>query len=77
MNYYSWGPVSAGPLISGIAAGLQPEEVPLSELFPDERDAERKANLSKLSLDNKWIATIAGNKTSIFFCVNILYCFII
>jgi len=66
MNYYSSGPVSAGPLIAGIAAGLQPEKVKLSDLFP-EKNAERKANLSKLSLDNKWIATISGNKAFIFF----------
>lgn len=68
MNYYSWGPVSAGPLIAGIAAGLQPEDVPLSEWFSEEKNTERKANLSKLSLNNKWIATIAGNKVSIFLC---------
>ncbi|XP_012535365.2 uncharacterized protein LOC105836104 [Monomorium pharaonis] len=57
----TWGPVSAGPLIAGIAAGLQPEIVTLSELFPDEKDPNRKRNLSILSLDNKWIATVAGD----------------
>lgn len=57
----TWGPVSAGPLIAGIAAGLQPENVKLSEVFPDEKNEERKANLSRLSLDNKWMATIAGD----------------
>lgn len=57
----SWGAVSAGPLIAGIAAGLQPESTPLSELFPDEKNPDRKANLSKLSLDNRWIATISGD----------------
>jgi hypothetical protein len=54
-----WGPVSAGPLIAGIAAGLQPEAVPLSELFPN-KTPERMSNLSRLSLDNKWFATVAG-----------------
>ncbi|XP_025994720.2 uncharacterized protein LOC105203338 [Solenopsis invicta] len=57
----TWGPVSAGSLISGIAAGLQPEIVTFSELFPDEKDPDRKGNLSSLSLNNKWIATIAGD----------------
>ncbi|KAL6254281.1 hypothetical protein P5V15_014896 [Pogonomyrmex californicus] len=55
-----WGSVSAGPLIAGIAAGLRPETVKLSELFPNETP-ERKANLSRLSLDNKWMATVAGD----------------
>ncbi|XP_070159046.1 uncharacterized protein [Polyergus mexicanus] len=56
----NWGPVSAGPLIAGIAAGLQPEIVELSKVFPNE-SPERKANLSKLLLDNRWIATLAGD----------------
>ncbi|XP_072752616.1 uncharacterized protein [Anoplolepis gracilipes] len=56
----NWGPVSAGPLIAGIAAGLQPEIVKLSEVFPNEL-SERRANLSQLLLDNRWIATLAGD----------------
>ncbi|XP_050446645.1 uncharacterized protein LOC126849116 [Cataglyphis hispanica] len=56
----NWGPVSAGPLIAGIAAGLQPEIVELSKVFPNELP-ERKANLSTLLLDNRWIATLAGD----------------
>lgn len=65
MNFYSWGPVSAGPLIAGIAAGLQPEIVELSKVFPNE-PPERKTNLSTLLLDNRWIATLAGDDTFIF-----------
>ncbi|XP_018398035.1 PREDICTED: uncharacterized protein LOC108776035 [Cyphomyrmex costatus] len=57
----AWGSVSAGPLIAGIAAGLQPENTPFSEFFPNEDDPERMANLSKISIDNKWIATISGD----------------
>ncbi|KAL0102783.1 hypothetical protein PUN28_018225 [Cardiocondyla obscurior] len=57
----TWGPVSAGPLIAGLAAGLQPEVVKLSDVFTEETDMERMANLSKLSVDNRWIATIAGD----------------
>ncbi|XP_071627923.1 uncharacterized protein [Temnothorax longispinosus] len=60
-----WGPVSAGPLIAGIAAGLQPEFVKLSDVFPEEKNEERKANLSRLLLDNKWMATIAGDLAEI------------
>ncbi|KYN34770.1 hypothetical protein ALC56_10738 [Trachymyrmex septentrionalis] len=56
----AWGPVSAGPLISGIAAGLQPEDIALSEILSED-NAERRENLSNLSLDNKWIATITGD----------------
>ncbi|EFN82874.1 hypothetical protein EAI_07318 [Harpegnathos saltator] len=54
-----WGPVSIGSVIAGIAAGLQPETVKLSDLFP--RDVQQKPYLSKLSVDNKWIATISGD----------------
>ncbi|XP_011864273.1 PREDICTED: uncharacterized protein LOC105560092 [Vollenhovia emeryi] len=57
----NWGPVSAGPLIAGIAAGLQSQTVKLSDVFPDEENEERKGNLSKLFLDNKWMATVAGD----------------
>lgn len=53
-----WGAVSIGSVIAGIAAGLQPETTKLSELLPDE--AREKPYLSKLELDNKWIATLAG-----------------
>ncbi|GAB1864343.1 N-acetylmuramoyl-L-alanine amidase [Camponotus japonicus] len=56
----NWGPVSAGSLIAGIAAGLQPEIVKLSEVFPNE-PPERRANLSRFTLDNRWIATLAGD----------------
>jgi len=68
LNYCSWGPVSLGAVIAGIAAGLQPETVKLSEVFPNE-SPEKKANLSQLSLDNKWFATVTGNDIFIAFFI--------
>lgn len=41
-------------MIAGIAAGLQPEIIKLSDLSQD------KPYSSELTLDNKWIATLAG-----------------
>jgi hypothetical protein len=57
-----------GAVIAGIAAGLQPERVKLSELFPNE-SLERNRNISELSLNNKWIATVAGNDMFIVFFI--------
>ncbi|XP_014480886.1 PREDICTED: uncharacterized protein LOC106747658 [Dinoponera quadriceps] len=55
----NWGSVSIGSVIAGIAAGLQPETVKLSEVFP--HAAQKKPNMSQLLVNNKWIATIAGD----------------
>lgn len=54
----SWGPVSIGSVIAGLAAGLQPETVRLSDLFPN--DVKNKPYLSQLWVNNKWISTISG-----------------
>ncbi|XP_032678684.1 uncharacterized protein LOC116847626 [Odontomachus brunneus] len=51
----NWGPVSIGSVIAGIAAGLQPETIQLSTLFP------KKPHLSNVTVNNKWIATISGD----------------
>ncbi|EZA47608.1 hypothetical protein DMN91_012408 [Ooceraea biroi] len=56
----NWGPVSAGPVIAGIAAGLQPETVKISTVLRNE-SPEKRSNISDISLDNRWIATVAGD----------------
>ncbi|XP_014299217.1 uncharacterized protein LOC103579747 [Microplitis demolitor] len=54
-----WGTVAGGPLLAGIAAALQPELIKISDLvFKNWRSSD---NLSKVQLDNKWFATLAGD----------------
>lgn len=65
MNHCSWGPVSAGILITAIAAGLRPEKVPLLELFKNKAGGD-KPYLAELTLDNRWFATLAGNDTFLY-----------
>ena len=54
----NWGAVSAGPILAGIAAGLEPQNVRLGELLRAEWQS--RAALSSTTLDNKWIATIGS-----------------
>ncbi|XP_015124523.1 uncharacterized protein LOC107046428 [Diachasma alloeum] len=59
-----WGVVSGGPLLAGIAAALQPQNVRISDLM--KRDWENKGSLSSsVTLDNKWLATLAGDLVEI------------
>lgn len=63
-----WGPVSAGTVIAGIAAGLVPQSVPgemLAAAFPRSKyyTARRNPGLAADtmgSIDNKWAATFSG-----------------
>ncbi|XP_063977854.1 uncharacterized protein LOC135162868 [Diachasmimorpha longicaudata] len=55
-----WGVVSGGPLLAGIAAAVQPQNVRISDLM--RADWENKGSLSSsITLDNKWLATLAGD----------------
>ncbi|XP_015587433.1 uncharacterized protein LOC107264077 [Cephus cinctus] len=54
-----WGAVAGGPLLAGIAAALQPQTVSLSSLLREE--LIEKGYDSAATLDNKWIATFAGD----------------
>lgn len=59
-----WGTISAGTLIAGIAAGLQPQTVQLRTLLAL---ASRRSNyqsmpqLATVNVDNRWAATLAGD----------------
>lgn len=47
-------------MLAGIAAATQPETPMLYDLQPDILQ-KNNTHLNGLSLDNKWIATLAGN----------------
>lgn len=56
----SWGAVSAGSVLAGIAAALQPETVTLADLVS--QDLQEKGYISGSALHNRWIATLAGTE---------------
>lgn len=58
----SWGAVSGGPLITGIAAGLEPQSVQISQLLALSRSASQyNARQTTAQVDNRWAATLAGD----------------
>lgn len=63
----AWGAVSGGPLITGIAAGLQPQAVPTRDLLALSRAASQFHHSARQSasdatrVDNRWAATLAGD----------------
>lgn len=60
-----WGAVSAGTLLSGIAAGLVQQNVGTRELLllsrPNARGRHYGRQQVQLSIDNRWAATLAGD----------------
>lgn len=61
-----WGAVSGGPLITGIAAGLQPQTVAASQLIALSRAAAHAPHSARQAaqparVDNRWAATLAGD----------------
>lgn len=67
-----WGAVSAGTLLSGIAAGLVPQQVRSSDLMPRQRANINKAgrrtrrqNQPQKIVDNRWAATLAGDVSEV------------
>lgn len=62
----TWGAVSGGPLITGIAAGLQPQLVQARDLLALSRSASqfhgaRQTETPLVRVDNRWAATLAGD----------------
>lgn len=55
-----WGVVSPGLVLSAIAAATQPQTVMLQDV-QSELSKKYNANLSDVSIDNKWFATLAGD----------------
>lgn len=56
-----WGAVAVGPLISGIAAGLEPQMVNARELLELSRGQYRARQTVTLRVDNRFAATLAGD----------------
>lgn len=54
-----WGAVSVGPLLAGIAAGLQPQMVTLKDLSPG-AGGQIVFNGAQVVVDNKFAATLSG-----------------
>ncbi|KAI4497475.1 hypothetical protein M0802_007486 [Mischocyttarus mexicanus] len=54
-----WGSISGGPILAGIAAAVQPENIVLKDVLKDE--ILQTTYSSDITLDNKWIATLAGD----------------
>lgn len=55
----TWGAVSAGTLLAGIAAGLQPLKVSVSDLS-ERLSKNLETESKKIIIDNKFAATLAG-----------------
>ncbi|XP_065090066.1 uncharacterized protein LOC135711212 [Ochlerotatus camptorhynchus] len=60
--YTQWGTLSAGTVIAGIAAGLEPQTVQLRDLMPP-RSAQFRARqqVQPMRVDNRWAATLSGD----------------
>lgn len=61
----TWGAVSGGPLITGIAAGLMPQSVQTRDLLAISRAASQfhgaRQTTPVARVDNRWAATLAGD----------------
>lgn len=62
----TWGAVAGGPLLTGIATGLQSENIQIRELLSQSR-GQYRAGRQQLgsTVDNRWAATIAGDLAEI------------
>lgn len=54
-----WGSISGGSILAAIAAAVQPENIILRDVLKDE--ILKTTYSSDITLDNKWIATLAGD----------------
>ncbi|XP_043285059.1 uncharacterized protein [Venturia canescens] len=55
----NWGAIAGGSVLAGIAAGLEPQNVTLAMLLREEWQSHNL--VSNTILENKWIATVAGD----------------
>ena len=59
-----WGSFSAGPVIAGLAAGLQPLQVNVRDLIPQGRMGEYRSARQQsggMTVDNRFAATLSGD----------------
>lgn len=60
--YTRWGTLSAGTVIAGIAAGLEPQTVQLRDLMPPRSSQFRaRQQATPMRVENRWAATLAGD----------------
>lgn len=58
----TWGAIAGGPMLTGIATGLQSENIQLRELLSQSRGQYRSSRQQQVAtVDNRWAATIAGD----------------
>lgn len=59
----TWGAVSGGPLMTGLATGLQPENIQIRDILRQNRGQYRVSARQQqgFMVDNRWAATIAGD----------------
>lgn len=59
-----WGSFSAGPVLAGLAAGLQPLQVNVRDLIPQGRVGEYRSARQQtggMTVDNRYAATLSGD----------------
>lgn len=56
-----WGAVSGGPLITGIAAGLEPQQVQIRDLLKPANLQSARQTTQQVRVDNRWASTLAGD----------------
>ncbi|XP_058462010.1 uncharacterized protein LOC131437003 [Malaya genurostris] len=60
--YTRWGALSAGTVLAGIAAGIEPQMVEIRNLIPTKNGQLRaRQQVQPLRVDNRWAATLAGD----------------
>ncbi|GAB0090052.1 uncharacterized protein DMENIID0001_047110 [Sergentomyia squamirostris] len=61
-----WGALSAGPVITGIAAGLSPQTVTTRELLALTRESQRSQQQQQnFNVDNRWASTLSGDLSEV------------
>uniref|UniRef100_A0A7G3AXU3 Uncharacterized protein n=1 Tax=Lutzomyia longipalpis TaxID=7200 RepID=A0A7G3AXU3_LUTLO len=61
-----WGAISAGPVITGVAAGLSPQTVTTRELLALSREAGRSQRQQQnFNVDNRWASTLCGDLSEV------------
>ncbi|XP_011501690.1 PREDICTED: uncharacterized protein LOC105365272 [Ceratosolen solmsi marchali] len=56
-----YGTISAGLVLAGIAAGLEPQMIRVNDLIKQRDDPQVLNSLSEVNLDNKFFGTLAGD----------------
>uniref|UniRef100_A0A1L8D9M0 Uncharacterized protein n=1 Tax=Nyssomyia neivai TaxID=330878 RepID=A0A1L8D9M0_9DIPT len=61
-----WGALSAGPVVTGIAAGLSPQTVTTRELLALRRESGHSQQQQQVfNVDNRWASTLSGDLSEV------------